>query len=167
VVGIDWISTIASEVVRVLKAFGIILGISDAILGLTIFAVGNSLGDLVADVAVARLGYPVMAVSACFGGPIFNILFGIGISGLYGIITAAKLRHEQHQDQPFNYASYQIKIGGPLIVSGATLFCTLVGLLVVVPLNNWTIDRKIAWGLIIFWSCSTLVNLVIEVTGVF
>jgi sodium/potassium/calcium exchanger 6 len=41
VVSVAWISTIAGEVVGVLKALGVILGISDAILGLTIFAVGN------------------------------------------------------------------------------------------------------------------------------
>ena len=62
IISVAWISTVAGEVVGVLKAFGIILGISEAILGLTIFAVGNSLGDLVADVTVARLGYPVMAL---------------------------------------------------------------------------------------------------------
>ncbi|KAK6948342.1 hypothetical protein Daesc_010108 [Daldinia eschscholtzii] len=61
-ISIAWISTIAGEVVGVLKAFGVILDISEAILGLTIFAVGNSVGDLVADVTVARLGYPVMAL---------------------------------------------------------------------------------------------------------
>lgn len=38
-VSIGWISGVANEVVGVLKAFGVILGISDAILGLTIFAV--------------------------------------------------------------------------------------------------------------------------------
>lgn len=62
VISVAWISTIAGEVVGVLKAFGVILNISEAILGLTVFAVGNSLGDLVADVTVARLGYPVMAL---------------------------------------------------------------------------------------------------------
>ncbi|KAK3051124.1 hypothetical protein LTS18_012466, partial [Coniosporium uncinatum] len=82
-VAIAWISTIANEVVGVLKTLGVVLDISDAILGLTIFAVGNSLGDLVADITVARLGYPVMALSACFGGPMLNILLGIGISGIY------------------------------------------------------------------------------------
>lgn len=62
IISVAWISTIAGEVVGVLKAFGVILDISEAILGLTVFAVGNSLGDLVADVTVARLGYPVMAL---------------------------------------------------------------------------------------------------------
>ncbi|KAG5981973.1 hypothetical protein E4U55_002459 [Claviceps digitariae] len=62
VISIAWISTIAGEVVGVLKTFGLILNISEALLGLTIFAAGNSVGDLVADITVARLGYPVMAL---------------------------------------------------------------------------------------------------------
>lgn len=62
VISIAWISTIAEEVVGVLQTFGVILGISEALLGLTIFAAGNSVGDLVADITVARLGYPVMAL---------------------------------------------------------------------------------------------------------
>lgn len=49
-VSITWISTIANEVVGVLKTIGVIFSMSDAILGLTIFACGNSLGDLVADI---------------------------------------------------------------------------------------------------------------------
>lgn len=77
VIAIAWISTIAEEVVGILKAVGVILGMSEAILGLTIFAVGNSVGDLVADITVARLGYPVMALyvySQCSSG-VFVFLF--------------------------------------------------------------------------------------------
>lgn len=62
IISIAWISTIAGEVVGVLKTFGVILNISEALLGLTIFAAGNSVGDLIADITVARLGYPVMAL---------------------------------------------------------------------------------------------------------
>lgn len=62
IISIAWISTIAGEVVGVLKTFGVVLNISEALLGLTIFAAGNSVGDLVADITVARLGYPVMAL---------------------------------------------------------------------------------------------------------
>lgn len=61
-ISIAWISTIAEEVVGVLKTFGVVFDISEALLGLTIFAAGNSIGDLVADITVARLGYPVMAL---------------------------------------------------------------------------------------------------------
>ncbi|KAI9734095.1 MAG: hypothetical protein M1818_007033 [Claussenomyces sp. TS43310] len=166
VVSISWISTIANEVVGVLKALGVILGISDAILGLTIFAVGNSLGDLVADITVARLGYPVMALSACFGGPMLNILLGIGISGLYMTISEAKHKHEKHPGRPLKYKPYQVEVSGSLMVSGIILLITLVGLLIVVPLNKWVMSRRIGWGLIILWSIGTIVNLVVEVTGV-
>lgn len=62
IISIAWISTIAGEVVGVLKAVGVVLDISEALLGLTIFAAGNSIGDLVANITVARLGYPVMAL---------------------------------------------------------------------------------------------------------
>ena len=41
VVSVVWISTIAGEVVAILKTIGLVFGISDAILGLTIFALGN------------------------------------------------------------------------------------------------------------------------------
>ncbi|KAH8159433.1 hypothetical protein CIB48_g8819 [Xylaria polymorpha] len=103
IIAIAWISTVAGEVVGILKAFGVILDISEAILGLTIFAVGNSVGDLVADITVARLGYPVMALSACFGGPLLNILLGIGLGGAYQTINAANKYHAQHPDEPYQY----------------------------------------------------------------
>ncbi|CAD6578244.1 MAG: hypothetical protein ASARMPREDX12_008688 [Alectoria sarmentosa] len=148
IISIAWISTIANEVVGVLKAFGVILGISDAILGLTVFAVGNSLGDLVADITVAKLGYPVMALSACFGGPMLNILLGIGLSGLYLTIQGGERNHEKHPGRPIRYKPYQIEVGGTLLISGVTLFITLAGLLVVVPLRGWWMDRKVGWGLV-------------------
>ena len=165
IVSIAWISTIANEVVGVLKAFGVILGISDAILGLTIFAVGNSLGDLVADITVARLGYPVMALSACFGGPMLNILLGIGISGLYMTIRGGERSHEKHPKRPMRYKPYQIEVGGTLLISGITLLVTLAGLLIVVPLRGWWMDRKVGRGLVILWTLSTIGNVVVEIVG--
>lgn len=165
IVSIAWISTIANEVVGVLKAFGVILGISDAILGLTIFAVGNSLGDLVANITVAKLGYPVMALSACFGGPMLNILLGIGISGLYMTIQNGEKRHEKHPGKPMKYKPYQIEVGGTLLISGITLMVTLVGLLILVPLRGWWMDRKVGLALVTLWAVSTVGNVIVEVLG--
>ena len=53
-----WISAIAQELVSLLNALGLMLNISPVILGLTILAWGNSLGDFVSDVSLARQGYP-------------------------------------------------------------------------------------------------------------
>ncbi|RYP76195.1 hypothetical protein DL771_002019 [Monosporascus sp. 5C6A] len=165
-ISIAWISSVAGEVVGVLKAFGVIFDISEAILGLTVFAVGNSVGDLVADVTFARLGYPVMALSACFGGPLLNILLGIGLGGAWQTTQAAKKRKAKHPDRPFQYKPYHIHVNGTLIVSTIALLATLLALLIIVPMNKWVMNRKIGWFLIALWTISTTVNLVIEVTGV-
>lgn len=60
-------------------------------MGLTFLAWGNSIGDTVADVTLAKQGHARMAISACFGGPFFSILFNcifkICLSLLWSIIT--------------------------------------------------------------------------------
>ena len=81
-IGIFWIYFIANEVVGLLKAGGKILRLSDAILGITVLAFGNSVGDLAANVTMARMGYPEMSISACFAGPLLNLLMTMGVSGL-------------------------------------------------------------------------------------
>ncbi|KAF1984634.1 hypothetical protein K402DRAFT_395652 [Aulographum hederae CBS 113979] len=164
-VSIAWISSIANEVVGVLKTLGVVLDISDAILGLTIFAVGNSLGDLVADITVARLGYPVMALSACFGGPMLNILLGIGLSGLYMTIHGARKYQDKHPDRPMKFKPYHVDVSGTLLISGITLLVTLLGLLVAVPARGWRMDRVVAAGAIGLWVVSTVGNVVLEATG--
>ncbi|KAL1968479.1 hypothetical protein VTN77DRAFT_1689 [Rasamsonia byssochlamydoides] len=168
VVGICWIATIANEVVSLLKTLGVILDISDSLLGLTVFAVGNSLGDLVADITVARLGYPVMALSACFGGPMLNILLGIGVGGLYMTLHSSKPYISTTTTAlPIGVTEgpYEITISKSLAISGATLLATLVGLLIIVPLNHWKMDRKIGCGLVALWSLSTLGNVIAEVAA--
>jgi sodium/potassium/calcium exchanger 6 len=164
-VSIAWISSIANEVVGVLKTLGVIMNMSDAILGLTIFAVGNSLGDFVADITVARLGFPVMALSACFGGPMLNILLGIGISGCYITIKGGQHHHKKHPDKPIHFEPYPIEVSTTLVISGATLLVTLVGLLAAVPWRKWRMDRTIGWGLVALWTASTLANVIVEVLG--
>ncbi|GAB7359344.1 hypothetical protein MBLNU230_g5995t1 [Neophaeotheca triangularis] len=165
-VSIAWISTIAAQVVGALKALAVVLNISHAIMGLTIFAVGNSLGDLVADITVARLGYPVMALSACFGGPMLNILLGVGLSGSYLLISGHAHRQHKHPHQEVGFKAYPIEVEKTLVVSGVTLLVTLVGCLVVVPLNRWVLSKKIGWCLIAVWVVSTIGNVALELSGV-
>ncbi|XP_038075342.1 mitochondrial sodium/calcium exchanger protein-like isoform X2 [Patiria miniata] len=87
-VSVLWIYSVANEIVNLLQMYGLVFQLSNAILGLTLLAWGNSIGDLVSDIAVAKQGYPRMAVAACFGGPLFNMLLGIGIS-----CTIACIKH--------------------------------------------------------------------------
>eukprot|EP00118_Oscarella_pearsei_P009034 m.49534 g.49534 ORF g.49534 m.49534 type:complete len:570 (+) comp34008_c0_seq1:16-1725(+) len=80
ITSIAWMNILANEVVAVLQSFGILFNISLAVLGVTVLAIGNSIGDWVADTAVARAGTPAMGVSSCFGSPLLNDVLGLGIS---------------------------------------------------------------------------------------
>ncbi|XP_046594256.1 putative sodium/calcium exchanger 7 [Neodiprion lecontei] len=77
---------IAKEVYSVLHTIGTALKISDSTLGMMFLAWGNSIGDLISNVAIAKRGYPRMGFAACFGGPLFNTLLGMGLT--YGIAAA-------------------------------------------------------------------------------
>uniref|UniRef100_A0A915LJJ7 Sodium/calcium exchanger membrane region domain-containing protein n=1 Tax=Meloidogyne javanica TaxID=6303 RepID=A0A915LJJ7_MELJA len=70
--------------------FGNLFNIPYQILGLTAVAWCNSIGDLIADVSVARQGMPRMALSAAIGGPLFNLMVGFGSS-----FTIAKLQGKE------------------------------------------------------------------------
>ncbi|XP_063171593.1 mitochondrial sodium/calcium exchanger protein [Candoia aspera] len=85
-----WINAAATEVVNILQTLGIVFRLSNTVLGLTLLAWGNSIGDTFSDLTMARQGYPRMAFSACFGGIIFNMLVGIGLGCLLQM-TSGKL----------------------------------------------------------------------------
>ena len=74
-----WIDTIADNLVSLLDFLGILFGIPGPIVGLTVLAWGNSSADLSANLAMARKGLANMAITACFAGPLFNILVGLGL----------------------------------------------------------------------------------------
>lgn len=132
-----WISIFASEIIAALKAAGTVFGVADDKVGATFFALGNSVGDLVSNLSIARMGMPVMAFSACFGGPILSIC-SLGLS------SAIIMAHT-------NTSSIQIKFSNVLKVTLLALIATLVFLVAFIPRNNWMFDKKVGWILIVWW----------------
>ena len=150
---IVWIYTIANEIVSLLAAFGHMFLINGAILGLTVLSWANSVGDLVSDVAMAKQGYPQMAVSACIGGPCLNMLLGIGLASTLSII--------QSGGKPLT-----LKLSGSLIISSAFLMATICSHLVAVPLMNFKVKRWYGFYVFGLYACFLLVAL-LNITGVF
>ncbi|RXW24266.1 hypothetical protein EST38_g1570 [Candolleomyces aberdarensis] len=146
-VAIVWIMAIADEVVNVLQAFGMIFGLSEAIIGLTIFAMGNSLADLVANMSVAVFA-PIMGFSACFGGPMLNILLGVGFTGTV-------IMHKTGEP-------YELELSKTLLVSSLGLLALLAATLIVVPLNDYYLSRR--WGVLLIVSYVALMttNVIVE-----
>jgi sodium/potassium/calcium exchanger 6 len=78
IIAATWIDTIADQLVKLLTFLGVICRIPAAIMGLSVLAWGNSMGDLSANMTMAKKGLANMAITACFAGPVFNILIGLG-----------------------------------------------------------------------------------------
>lgn len=73
-----WIDVISDQLVNVLEFIGVILRIPAPIMGMTVLAWGNSVGDYTTNGALAQRGLADMSMTACFAGPTFNLLVGLG-----------------------------------------------------------------------------------------
>ncbi|CAO0802969.1 unnamed protein product [Mucor circinelloides] len=147
-VALNWIFLLANEVVGLLQAIGQILSISDAIMGLTVFALGNSIGDFVANTAIAKMGFPTMAISACYAGPLLNMVLGVGISSLYQFWKTG--------------VSYKLDIAPTIIISSAGLLTVLMSTLIAVSVNGYRITKQLGWWMVAVYSLCLAVNLLLE-----
>lgn len=83
---VTWSYITAQELVGLLVSMAYIFGVDPSILGLTLLAWGNSIGDLVTNLTMALSGGvegAQIAFSGCYAGPIFNTLFGLGLSFIW------------------------------------------------------------------------------------
>jgi len=83
---VQWMWFLCNISVDIFRLFVELSKIEPAYVGLTIMACANSIGDVISDTTMARMGYSVMAITASFAGPIFNIMVGIGVTMTRSII---------------------------------------------------------------------------------
>lgn len=115
-----------------------VFGMSDALIGLTVIALGTSLPELITSITAARKGNADIAIGNVVGSNIFNILFVLGatsyiatipvetnfiIDGIVGLIAAAFL---------YLFAAKNKKLGKgygiPVVVAYVIYFIYLIAL---------------------------------------
>ncbi len=104
-IGADLLVTGGTEIAR---AFGV----SEEVIGLTLFALGTSLPELAASLVAAFRGHPAVAIGNVIGSNLFNIL---GIGGVIGLVATIPV--------PAQIISFDIWI---MFLSTAVLFPVLV-----------------------------------------
>ncbi|PIM97240.1 K+-dependent Na+:Ca2+ antiporter [Handroanthus impetiginosus] len=147
---ITWTYIIVEELVSLLVAFGNILEISPSILGLTVLAWGNSLGDLISNSTMAMkggAGGAQVAISGCYAGPLFNTLVGLGLS----LVFAA------WRDYP---SGYPIPKDSDLYETVGFLMGGLLWALVILPKRKMQPDKFLGAGLLSIYFCFLFIRLV-------
>ena len=117
-------------------------------LGLTVLAWGNSIGDFVADTALARGGNPRMGAASCFGSPIFNLCVGFGVS----LAVATAKAGEPFRLPPDSEV--------PLALGFLIGSCLMSG--VAVPLAGFRLGRRYGALLIAYYALFMLCSLLAE-----
>ena len=153
---IIWLDLVANEMIALIETIGHILDVSTSILGLTVIAIGNSVGDFVADTAAARDGTQNgarMAIAACFGSPVIMNIVSVGLS--------FSLRLLLTHGQPIYYEelSRLARLGYMLF------YLTLLSHLLVFPLCGYRAPRIYALYLYAIYLSLISLSCIMEVSG--
>ena len=125
-----WIYFIANELVTILNTLGILMGISNSVLGLTVLAWANSAPDTVSIVGVAKAGYVQMAIGGVYAGRMFDTLVGLGLGLTIGTIRSS---------------SGELLLSGNSVLyfSFASLMVSVISATIVVPLSGFKYTKKL------------------------
>ncbi|KAL0428220.1 UNVERIFIED_CONTAM: Cation/calcium exchanger 1 [Sesamum latifolium] len=140
---VTWAYILAQELISLLVSLGCILGIDESLLGLTVLAWGNSVGDLVANVIMAQKGGPEgaqMAISGSYAGPIFNTVVGLGLSLSLSAWTTFP-------------ASYAVFVDQSVFVTIGFFMVGLIWAFVMLTKRKMVVDKCLGSGLLAIYLC--------------
>lgn len=106
------------------------------------------MGDTISNVMISKKGYPAMAIGACLGGPLLNLLIGLGLALTFNPIQLKNL-------------CYPLAADPTVAISFIFLIISLTSSLIVIPACKFK-PRKPYGIILIIWY---LLYLVVCVTA--
>lgn len=150
---IMWIDILAAALIFFLSTLGELLSIPSSFLGLTVLAWGNSVGDWCTNTTLAKQGKGVMALSGCYGGPIFNVFIGLGITLLLNSLTAAV---DGSAAVAVEGAAYE---RASLVMSVLFLYLALITTLVMLATTQFIVTPSLGYTLISIYAVYCVLQL--------
>lgn len=149
-----WIDVFASEIVGILHFLGVLASIDPAVLGVTVLAWGNSLTDLVANMSMAGKSTKgtSMAMTACFAGPLFNMLIGLG-AGFWALLADTK--------QTWTAVGFN----GVIAVGCAFSIINCIVIVIVALRNRQRLPGEFGWVLLGWYGVYMMVVLIMVIVG--
>lgn len=152
IISIVWMWFLANIIVDVIQIIGNISDISVPFLGVTFMAIGNSVGDMMTDISLAKIGFPQMGMTATVSGSVFNVMLGLGLSlivqGVKGRIV---------EPTPFVGSGM---ISGIVILAGVGLISIMVSYMVIA---HYTYTRTYAYVQIIEYAGVLVLLVLIQI----
>ena len=108
------------------------LNIPEAIIALTVLAIGTSIPDLFSSMIVARQGRGDMAVSNAIGSNIFDVLVGLGLPLSIFMLLSGE----------------PVPTGGDITISALILFASVILLLLLLIVSKWRVGKLTGFILI-------------------
>jgi len=135
-----WIGSLTYVVTWFITVIGHTLGIPDSAMGITFLAAGGSVPEAVATVVVARQGKGSMGISNSVGSNSFDIMICMGLPWLIKAIAMPAFPSE---------GNFVLINSGGVVFSVGMLFTTVMILYFSLALNNFMMDRKIGFLLLV------------------
>jgi sodium/potassium/calcium exchanger 6 len=153
---IMWIDLTANTLVSALSVLGHEIGVPQEFLGLTVLAWGNSIGDCITDTSLARQGRGLMALSGCYGGPLFNMIIGLGVALLLNAMEGDKVvfaAEGAHGLGPVKHADYALQ---SLLMSVFFLYLVLLSGALMVHCRGYELSSYVGSYLIVVYAAYSI-----------
>lgn len=179
------ISLVANSLIEMLEIYQRITKASQAILGLTIFALGNSISDLISNIAMCKFyrkmpgneqdmgkiaaKFFMISCTSCIGGVLVNSMGGIGLSGLISMIFVHKSSSKWVILRSINLHDSDNPKDNKFIISCAAIVLQILTLAVFfgspAVIHDWCKSRMkwIGLAMCTIWGIATALNVLSEI----